>query len=90
MARLSQRLERPALEIVAVLTRWAPLRISSRATWHALVREGMAPAARIPARSALLTRAATAGVPLAVSDPDSAPVIAYHELAVQLAAVSTR
>jgi chromosome partitioning protein len=29
--RLAQRLDRPALEIIAVLTRWAPHRISSRA-----------------------------------------------------------
>ena len=88
--RLAQRLDRPALEIVAILTRWAPLRISSRATLHALVREGLAPAARIPARSALFTRAAADRVPFALSDPDSAPAIAYHELALRLAAVSAR
>ena len=35
--RLAQRLDRPALEIVAILTRWAPYRISSRTIEHALV-----------------------------------------------------
>ena len=88
--RLAQRLDRPALEIVAILTRWAPQRISSRAIEGALVREDLAPAVRIPARSALFARAATDRVPLAVSDPDSSPAIAYQELAEQLTAVSAR
>jgi len=52
--RLADRLDRPSLEIAAILTRWAPHRISSRAIEHALVCEGLAPAVRIPARSALI------------------------------------
>jgi chromosome partitioning protein len=88
--RLAQRLDRPALEIVAILTRWAPRRISSRAIEGALVREDLAPAVRIPARSALFARAAAERLPLAVSDPDSSAAIAYHELAEQLTAVSAR
>jgi len=48
------------------------------------------PAVRIPARSALLARAAADRVPLAVSDPDSAPAIAYRHLAEQLAGVNAR
>jgi chromosome partitioning protein len=88
--RLAQRLDRPALEIVAILIRWAPHRISSRTIEHALVCEGVLPAIRIPARSALFARAAAARVPLAVSDSDSSPAIAYHQLAEQLTAVSAR
>jgi len=88
--RLADRLDRPALEIVAILTRWAPQRISSRAIEGALVHETLTPAVRIPARSALFARAAANRVPLAVSDPDSSPAIAYHQLAEQLMAVSAR
>jgi chromosome partitioning protein len=88
--RLAQRLDRPALEIVAVLTRWAPYRISSRTIERALVCEGLAAAVRIPARSALFARAAADHVPLAVSDPDSSPAVAYHQLVEQLTAVSAR
>jgi len=88
--RLADRLDRPALEIVAILTRWAPQRVSSRAIEHALMCEGLTPTARIPARSALFARAAADRVPLAVSDPDSSPAIAYHQLAEQLMAVSAR
>jgi chromosome partitioning protein len=90
VGRLAQRLDRPALEIVAILTRWAPHRISSRTIEHALVREGFAPAIRIPARSALFAHAAAGRVPLAVSDPDSSPAIAYHHLVAQTTAVSAR
>lgn len=86
--RLAERLDRPALEIVAILTRWVPQRVSSRAIEAALVDEGLAPAVRIPARSALFARAAADRVPLAVSDPDSSPAVAYHQLAEQLMAVS--
>jgi chromosome partitioning protein len=90
VGRLAQRLDRPALEIVAILTRWAPHRISSRAIEHALAAEGLVPAMRIPARSALFARAAADRVPLAGSDPDSSPAIAYHHLVEQLTAVSAR
>ncbi len=88
--RLADRLDRPALEIVAILTRWAPQRVSSRAIEHALMCEGLTPAARIPARSALFARAAADRVPLAVSDRDSSPAIAYEQLAAQITAVSAR
>jgi chromosome partitioning protein len=86
--RLAERFDRPALEIVSILTRWAPHRISSRTIEHALECEGLAPAVRIPARSALFARAAVARVPLVVRDRDSSPAIAYHLLAEQLTAVS--
>jgi chromosome partitioning protein len=90
VGRLAQRLDRPALEILAILTRWAPHRISSRTIDEALVGEGLAPVVRIPARSALFARAAADRVPLAVTDPNSSPAIAYHQLVEQLTAVSAR
>ena len=90
VTRLADRLDRPALEIVAILTRWQQSRISSRTIEHALACDGLAPAVRIPARSALLARAAADRVPLAISDPDSSPAIAYHHLTEQLTTVNAR
>jgi chromosome partitioning protein len=90
IGRLAQRLDRPALAVIPILTRWTPLRISCRAIEDALVREDLAPAVRIPARSALFARAAANRVPVAVSDPDSSPAIGYFALAEQLTEVSAR
>jgi chromosome partitioning protein len=90
LRRLAERLGASAPELVAVLTRWQPWRISSRAMEESLVCEGLAPAVRIPARSAPFARAAADRVPLAVSDPDSSPAIAYGYLADHLAAVNAR
>jgi chromosome partitioning protein len=90
LRRLAERLGSPAPELVAVLTRWQVQRISSRTIEQALVCEGLAPAVRIPARSALFARAAADQVPLAVSNPDSSPAIVYGLLADQLTAVSAR
>jgi chromosome partitioning protein len=85
--RLADRLERPPVELVPILTRWAPSRIGGRMIEHALVCEDLSPVARIPLRSALFSRAATRRVPLVVSAPDSSPAIAYEHLARQLGAV---
>ncbi len=90
LGRLAERLGSTEPELVAVLTRWQPWRISSRTIEEALECEGMTPAARIPARSALFARAAADRVPLAVSDPDSSPAIVYRHLAEQLVAVNAR
>ena len=90
LRRLAERLGSPAPELVAVLTRWQPWRISSRAIEDALVGEGLVPGVRIPARSALFARVAADRMPLAVSDPDSSPAITYRHLAERLAAVSAR
>ena len=43
--------------------------------------ESLRPAVRVPARSALFAGAAAARVPLAVTAPDSAPILAYDLLA---------
>ena len=41
-------------------------------------RQGLAPVARIPSRSALVARAAARRVPLAIDEPDSSPALAYR------------
>ena len=88
LQRVSERLGSPASELVAVLTRWQQYRISSRTIEQALVCKRLAPAVRIPARSALLVRAAAGRVPLAVSNPDRSPGIVYRLLAEHLTAMS--
>jgi chromosome partitioning protein len=81
LGKLMGRLGAPPAALMPVLTRWQPLRISSRVIEQALVRENLRPAARVPARSALFASAAAARVPLAVTAPDSAPILAYSRLA---------
>ncbi len=90
IARLSERLGVPAPGLVSLLTRWQRHRISSREMENALIAEGLAPVARIPSRSALISRAAARRVPVAVSAPDSSPAVAYALLAEMLMEVSAR
>jgi chromosome partitioning protein len=90
LRRLAKRLGSPAAELVAVLTRWQVQRISSRTIEEALVCEGLAPAVRIPAWSALFAQAAAGQVPLAVGAPESSPAVVYRLLAEQLSEVSAR
>ena len=79
--RLADRRNAPSAAPMPILTRWHPLRISSRLIDQALVVESLRPVVRVPARSALFAGAAAARVPLAVSAPDSAPILAYDLLA---------
>jgi len=44
----------------------------------------------IPSRSALIARAAARRIPLALSEPDSSPAIAYRDLTELLAGVGAR
>jgi chromosome partitioning protein len=90
IARLSERLAVPAPGLIALLTRWQRHRISSREMEDALIAEDLAPAGRIPSRSALISRAAARRVPLALSAPDSSPAIAYASLTDTLMQVSAR
>jgi cellulose biosynthesis protein BcsQ len=90
ITRLSERLGVPTPDLVALLTRWQRHRISSREMEDALIAEGLAPVARIPSRSALISRAATRRVPVALSAPDSSPAVAYASLAEMLMEVSAR
>ena len=81
LGKLTDRLGAPSPALMPVLTRWPPLRISSRLIERALVVENLRPAVRVPARSALFAGAAAARAPLAVTAPDSAPILAYDLLA---------
>ena len=65
----------PSLSVL--LTRWQSHRVSSRKTEEALIAEHLAPVGRIPSRSALVARAATRRIPLALNEPDSSPALAY-------------
>ncbi|MHB1837342.1 MAG: ParA family protein [Solirubrobacteraceae bacterium] len=84
LGKLTERLGAPQPALVPVLTRWQPLRISSRSIERSLLVDGLQPAVRIPARSALFAEAAAARVPLAVTACDSAPILAYDLLAERL------
>jgi hypothetical protein len=88
--RLGERLGVPAPNPIALLTRWQAQRISSRQMEDALIAEGLTPLGRIPSRSALIARAAARRVPVAMSDPDSPPAVAYASLTELLVEVSAR
>ena len=88
--KLTDRLSAPSPALMPVLTRWRPLRISSRLIEHALAVENLRPAARVPSRSALFASAAAARVPLAVTAPDSSPILAYDLLAERIIEVIAR
>jgi chromosome partitioning protein len=90
IARLGERLGVPAPTPIALLTRWQAQGISSRQMEDALAAVGLAPLGRIPARSALIARAAARRVPVALSAPDSSPAVAYALLTELLVEVSAR
>ena len=81
LRKLADRLNAPSPALIPILTRWQPLRISSRLMEQSLARENLQPAVRVPARSAPFAAAAAACVPLAVTSPDSSPILAYTALA---------
>jgi chromosome partitioning protein len=87
LAKLASRLKGEAPQLVAVMTRWSPTRISTRTAEERLTGEGLAPAARIQLRSALISQAAAAQLPVACLAPDSCVTIAYRELVDVLAGV---
>jgi len=90
ITRLAERLGVPAPRLVPLLTRWLRHRISSRSAEDALIAERLAPAGRIPSRSALIARAAARRIPLALSEPDSSPAIAYRDLTLLLEEANAR
>ena len=90
LGKLADRLSTPSPSLMPVLTRWQPLRISSRLIEQALVAESLRPAVRVPTRSALFSSAAAARVPLAITAPDSAPILAYDLLAERITEAITR
>jgi chromosome partitioning protein len=90
LRKLADRLSAPSPALMPVVTRWQPLRISSRLIEQALVVESLRPAVRVPARSALFASAAAARVPLAVTAPDSGPILAYNLLAERITELIAR
>jgi chromosome partitioning protein len=80
ISRLAKRLRAVAPSLSVLLTRWQSHRVSSRQTEEALIAEHVAPVGRIPSRSALVARAATCRIPLAINEPDSSPALAYVQL----------
>ncbi len=90
IGRLTQRLGIPQPALVPVLTRWMPLRLSSRSIEHALNELELPPAGHIPSRSAAFARAAHERTPLALAAPDHAVTLAYHRVAEHLVEVSAR
>jgi chromosome partitioning protein len=85
---LAHRLRAPAPELIVVVTRWQQNRISSRSIEAQLAAAGLAPTARIRLRSAAITRAAAARIPVAVSAPDSPVALSYQQLVEQLEGVT--
>ena len=79
-ARLAKRLGAVTPSLSVLLTRWQGHRVSSRRTEEVLIAEHVAPVGRIPSRSALVARAATCRIPLAIKEPDSSPALAYVRL----------
>ena len=90
IAKLAERLGTPAPELIAILTRWHPHRISSRTIEDQLTAAGLAPEARIRLRSAGIAQAAAARVPVAFSAPDSSVAVAYDRVAERLAGTGVR
>jgi len=85
ITKLAARLGVPAPVLVALLTRWAPYRVSSRRIEAALIAADLAPVARVRSRSSAVARAAECCVPLAVSDPDGPVALTYRALISALA-----
>ena len=90
ITKLATRLGGEAPNLIPLITRWSPARISSRTVEDCLVQAGLAPMARIRQRSALVSEAAAAGIPVARLAPDSTVAIAYSELVDLLASAVAR
>jgi len=90
LAKLAARLGGEPPGMLPLITRWSPARISSRTVEERLVEAGLAPAARIRLRAALVSEAAAAGIPVARLAPDSTVAIAYSELVDLLASAVAR
>ena len=88
--KLARRLGGDAPALIALVTRWSPGRVSSRTVDEQLVEAGLAPAARIRLRSALVAEAAAARIPVACLAPDSSVAVAYDEVVELLARTVTQ
>lgn len=90
ITKLAARLGGEPPNLIPIITRWSPARISSRTVEDRLVEASLAPMARIRLRSALVSEAAAAGIPIARLAPDSAVAIAYSGLVDLLTAAMAR
>jgi chromosome partitioning protein len=80
IGKLAQRLGGDTPALIALVTRWSPGRVSSRTVEDQLVAAGLAPAARIRLRSALVAEAAAERIPVACLAPDSSVALAYSDV----------
>jgi chromosome partitioning protein len=80
ITKLAARLGGEPADLIPIITRWSPARISSRTVEDRMMEAGLTPAARIRLRSALVSEAAAAGIPVARLAPDSTIALAYSEL----------
>jgi chromosome partitioning protein len=90
VCKLSERLGVAAPELIVVMTRWQPHRISSQTIERELIGFGLAPEARVRMCSAAVAQAAASHVPLAISAPDSLVALAYYRLVERMQGVSAR
>lgn len=90
LAKLAARLHGDPPQLIALLTRWSPARLSTKSVEERLTQAGLAPAARIRSRSALVTQAADAHVPVARLAPDSCVTEGYRGLVAALSGAGTR
>ena len=88
ITKLAARLGGEPPNLIPLITRWSPARISSRTIELRLAEAGLGPANRL--RSALVSEAASAGIPVARLAPDSAVAIAYSGLVELLASPVAR
>jgi len=80
IGKLARRLGGDVPELIALVTRWSPARVSSRTVEDQLTEAGLTPAARIRLRSALVAEAAAARIPVACLAPDSSVALAYRDV----------
>jgi chromosome partitioning protein len=90
IAKLAQRFGGQAPQLLAIITRWNPSRVSSRAIEQQLRAVGLEPAAWIRQRSAAIAQAAATRVPAVIQAPDSSVALAYAGVADLLAGTVLR
>ena len=88
--KLAKRLGGDTPEVIALVTRWSPTRVSSRTVEDRLTEAGLAPAGRIRLRSTLVAEAAAARVPVASLAPDSCVALAYSDVVERLSGAAAR
>ena len=88
--RLKQRLNFAGPTVTPVITRWMPMRLSSRIVERKLNKLELPAIGRIPLRSAAIAKAAHERIPLAISTPDHPVALAYRNTIEHLPEAVTR